>query len=160
MALLHLSINAKDPGRAAAFLAILLGGEALPFPPFPDSWIAFGGEDDGTAIEVYPLTHRLKIGPEAIACETGPPDDSPSFAHVAIRSALDREDIVDLGAAEGWTTRLCNRGPFECVEIWIENRLLVEVLDPTMQRDYARGMTVTSWREMFGLDRQASRDRE
>lgn len=151
MALLHVSISAKEPGRVAASLATLLGGEALPFPPFPDSWIAFGGEDDGTAIEVYPLTHRLKIGPETIACEAGPPDDGPSFVHVAIRSALDREDIVDLGAAEGWVTRICNRGPFDCVEIWLEDRLLVEVLDPSMQRDYANGMTARNWRAMFGL---------
>ena len=152
MALLHVSISAKDPERVGAFLATLLGGEALPFPPFPDSWIAFSGQDDGMAIEVYPLTHRLKIGPDAIACEAGPPDDSPSFAHVAIRSSLDREEVLDLGAAEGWVTRVCNRGPFECVEIWLENRLLVEVLDPTMQRDYAQGMKVETWRPMFGLE--------
>ncbi|WP_185020605.1 VOC family protein [Histidinibacterium lentulum] len=151
MTLLHVSISAENPERVSTFLATLLGGEALPFPPFPDSWIAFAGQDDGTAIEVYPLTHRLKIGPEAIACEAGPPDASPSFAHVAIRSAFGREEVLARGAAEGWTTRLCNRGPFDCVEMWLENRLLVEVLDPAMQRDYARGMTMQNWRRMFGL---------
>jgi hypothetical protein len=152
MALLHVSISAEDPARVAAFLATLLGGEALPFPPFPDAWIAFAGQDDGTAIEVYPLTHRLKIGPETIACETGAPDDGPSFAHVAIRSALGREEILALGTAEGWVTRVCDRGPFQCVEIWLENRLLVEVLDPAMQQAYAEGMTTRNWRAMFGLD--------
>jgi hypothetical protein len=151
MALLHVSISAEDPERVAGVLATVLGGEALPFPPFPDAWIAFAGQDDGTAIEVYPLTHRLKIGPQAIACEVGPSDDSPSFAHVAIRSTLDREAILALGAAEGWVTRICDRGPFECVEIWLENRLLVEVLDSAMQRDYGRGMTMQNWRTMFGL---------
>jgi len=45
MVLLHASISAKDPERVAAFLATLLGGTALPFPPFPDSWIAFAGQD-------------------------------------------------------------------------------------------------------------------
>lgn len=152
MALLHVSISAKDPERAAAFLATLLGGTALPFPPFPDSWIAFAGQEDGTAIEIYPLTHRLKIGPETIACEAGAPDASPSFAHVAIRSALGREEILALGAAEGWVTRICDRGPFECVEIWLEDRLLVEALDPAMQQAYARGMTASNWKAMFGLD--------
>jgi hypothetical protein len=159
MTILHVSISAADPERVATFLATLIGGRALPFPPFPASWIAFAEQDDGTAIEVYPTSHRLRIGPDTVACETGAPDDTPSFAHVAIRSALGREEIVDLGTAENWVTRICNRGPFECVEIWLENRILVEVLDPAMQRDYARGMTVTSWREMFGLDRQGSRDR-
>jgi len=152
MVLLHASISAKDPERVAAFLATLLGGTALPFPPFPDSWIAFAGQDDGTAIEVYPTTHRLTIGPEAIACDVGARDNRPSFAHVAIASALDREEVLDLGAAEGWVTRVCNRGPFECVEVWLEDRLLVEVLDPEMQQDYAQGMTLRRWKAMFGMD--------
>ena len=151
MTLLHLSINATEPERVARFLATLLGGEALPFPPFPDSWIAFAAQDDGTAIEVYPLTHRLTAGPETIACETGPPDAGASFAHAAIASPLDRGEILRRGAAEGWITRICNRGPFECVEIWLEDRFLVEVLDPAMQRDYATGMTARNWRAMFGL---------
>lgn len=150
MALLHVSIGAGEPERVARFLAVLIGGEALPFPPFPDSWIAFAAQDDGTAIEVYPLTHRLTIGPDTVACEVGAPDGRPTFAHVAIRSGLGRHEILELGEAEGWTTRVCNRGPFECVEIWLEDRLLVEVLDPAMQRDYARGMTVRNWKAMFG----------
>ena len=151
MTLLHLSINAAQPARVARCLADLPGGEALPFPPFPGSWIAFAARDDGTAIEVYPLTHRLTIGPDTIACEAGHPDAGASFAHVAIASALDRSAILDLGASEGWVTRLCNRGPFQCVEIWLEDRLLVEVLDPAMQRDYARAMTARNWRVMFGM---------
>ena len=152
MTLLHASISAADPEHVATFLATLMGGMALPFPPFPDSWIAFAAQDDGTAIEVYPTSHRLRIGPDTVACETGAPDDKPSFAHVAIRSAFDRQMIVDLGTAQNWMTRICNRGPFECVEIWLENRLLVEVLDPAMQRAYEQGMTVRNWRTMFGLE--------
>lgn len=151
MALLHLSINAQDPENVARFLATLLGGEALRFPPFPDAWIAFAAHDDGTAIEVYPLTHRLTIGPQTIACEVDSPDRRPTFAHAAIASNLDRTEILALGVSKGWVSRICNRGPFECVEIWLEDRLLVEVLDPPMQRDYARGMTVRNWRAMFGL---------
>jgi len=151
MALLHVSISARDPERVAEFLARILGGEALPFPPFPDAWIAFAVQDDGTAIEVYPLTHRLKIGPETVACEAESADGSATFAHVAIASPLGREEILALGAAEGWVTRICDRGPFECVEIWLEDRLLVEVLDPAMQCDYARGMTMRNWRKIFGL---------
>ena len=151
MTLLHLSINAAEPERVARFLANILGGAALPFPPFPDSWIAFAAQDDGTAIEVYPLSHRLTIGTETIACEASHPDEGATFAHVAIASPLDCSAILSLGAAEGWVTRICNRGPFQCVEIWLEDRLLVEVLDPAMQRDYAKGRTARNWRAMFGL---------
>lgn len=152
MGLLHVSINAGEPQRVADFLAGIMGGRALPFPPFPDSWIAFSGADDGTAIEVYPLTHVLTFGADAIACETRDRDDRPGFAHVALRCALDREEVRARGDAQGWVTRICDRGPFACVEIWLENRLLVEVLDPQMQKDYARGMTMANWKAMFGLD--------
>lgn len=152
MRLLRVSISATEPARVAGFLATLMGGEALPFPPFPGSWIAFAAQDDGTAIEVHPTRHRLRIGPETIACAMGAPDDGPTFAHLSLRSALDRQSILDLGTAETWVTRICDRGPFDCVEIWLENRLLVEGLDPAMQRAYAQGLTVRTWRAMFGLD--------
>lgn len=118
------------PSAWAAFLAPVPGGEALPVPPFPEPWIAFAGHDEGTAIEVYPLTPRLKTGPEPIACKTGVPDDSPTFAHLAVRSALDRHEIADLGTAETWVTRICNRGPFDCGEVWPESGLLVEASSP------------------------------
>ena len=69
MGLLHLSINANAPENVATFLAKVMGGVAMPFPPFPDSWIAFSKQDDGTAIEVYPTTHVLEPGTAQISCE-------------------------------------------------------------------------------------------
>jgi|GEM_PF-2355516 len=61
MALLHVAVSAAGPERVAAFRASRLGGQVLPFPPFPGSWIAFAGPDDGTAIAGYPRTRRPKI---------------------------------------------------------------------------------------------------
>jgi hypothetical protein len=152
MALLHVSINASDPENVATFLATVLGGEALPFQPFPGSWIAFAERDDGTAIEVYPLTHRLGMGPDAVTCERVPPDFSPTFVHIAVQCSLGRLDVLKLGRAQGWVTRICDRGPFECVECWLENRLLVEIHDAEMQMDYEQGMTMQQWRKMFRQD--------
>jgi hypothetical protein len=152
MSLLHVSINAADPQRVASVLARIMGGQALPFPPFPGCWIAFSADDDGTAIEVFPLTHVLTAGTEAVACEIGAADSRPSFVHLALASALGCDEVRALGAAEGWMTRVCDRGPFACVEIWVENRLLVEVLDPGMRKDYVHGMTAANWKSMFGLE--------
>jgi len=151
MPLLHLSINAAEPAKTAGFLADLLGGEAMPFPPFPDSWIAFSERDDGTAIEVYPLTHRLFAGAQQVDCRSEEPLGGPTFVHAAIGSPLSRQDIMERARARGWTSRLCDRGPFKCVEIWLENRLLVEVLDPEMQEQYRSGMRRSNWRRMFNL---------
>ncbi|MDQ0314390.1 VOC family protein [Amorphus orientalis] len=152
MTLLHVSISASDPARVAAFLAEVLAGEAQPFPPFPGCWIAFAETDDGTAVEVYPTTHRLVAGPATIACAVGETDTSATFAHVALASPLDRQAVIERATSEGWLARICNRGPFECVEVWIEGRLLVEILDPGMQADYRRGMTTANWKAMFSLE--------
>lgn len=152
MSLLHVSINAENPERVAQFLARLMGGTVLPFPPFPDCWLAFTEEDDGSAIEVYPLTHTLHAGEKQIACDVGERVSGQSFVHVAITSSMSDAQITDVARAEGWLTRKCDRGPFHCVEVWLENRLLIEVLDPAMQRDYRRGMTAENWSRLFGLE--------
>ena len=152
MGILHLSINAADPERVSRFLAFVLGGRALPFPPFPNCWIAFTAQDDGSAIEVYPLTHVLSAGRDQIACEVGKPVSDITFVHAAIASPLGRSAIIDAAEAEGWLARKCNRGAFECIEVWLEDRLLLEVLDPEMQEDYRRGMTAANWAQMFDLE--------
>ncbi|WP_206057148.1 hypothetical protein [Nitratireductor sp. XY-223] len=153
MTLLHMSVNAGDPERVAAFLARLLGGEALPFPPFPDCWIAFAGADDGTAIEVYPLTHRLVAGAGQVECRVQEAEGAPTFAHIALATDLPARGVLALAGDHGWTARRCDRGPFHCIEVWIEDRLLIEVLDPDMRAAYRAGMTVRNWRAMFGMDR-------
>ncbi|MEM9470880.1 MAG: hypothetical protein AAGA00_02910 [Pseudomonadota bacterium] len=123
----------------------------MQFPPFPDCWIAFTAADDGTAVEVYPLTHVLTAGPDQVDCEVTAPDSKASFVHAALSSHLDRSEILERAAAESWRARICNRGPFECVEVWLESRLLVEVLDGRMQEDYRNGMTAANWAAMFSL---------
>ena len=62
MSLQHLSINTDAAEEVATFLAQVMGDIAMSFPPFPDCWIAFTEQDDGTAIEVYPTTYVLDAG--------------------------------------------------------------------------------------------------
>lgn len=151
MSLLHVSISADAPEEVAGFIAQVMGGEAMPFPPFPDCWIAFCKSDDGTAIEVYPTTHRLTPGLNQVSCEIGPRHATPTFTHVALSACLNRVEIIALAKDRGWLARICDRGPFTCVEVWLENRLLVEILDADMRRDYHKGMTSKNWASMFGL---------
>ncbi len=150
MSLLHVSINAKDPKLVSAALGQIMGGAAMPFPPFPDSWIAFAQQDDGVAIEVYSLQHRLQAGPEQVECVADAPDDSSTFAHVALASPKSIAEIEALALRHNWRCRVCNRGPFECVEVWLENRLLIEVLTPEMQVQYRANMKMSNWSNMFG----------
>lgn len=143
MTLLHLSISADDPKGVAGFLAQVMGGEVMPFPPFPDCWIAFAAENDVTAIEVYPTTHVLKAGSNRIACDVGERDATSTFVHAAIGSRVEAAEVLELATTNGWQSRVCNCGPFRCIEVWLENRLLVELLDGAMREDYREGMTTS-----------------
>ncbi|MEX0310828.1 MAG: hypothetical protein AB3N17_11370 [Tateyamaria sp.] len=151
MTLAHLSIDARDPEHVAAVLAQIMGGGALPFPPCPGAFIVFDATDDGTAIEIYPLGLQVQRGPDQIAFVQGPNSDTAVATHVCLTSALSEPQLLDIGTQTGWTARTCNRGPFECVEIWLENRVLIEVLDPDMTADYRENMSAAKWRAMFGI---------
>ena len=152
MSILHLSIAVKEPEVAAKVLGRVLGGPALPFPPCPGAWIAFGEEDDGTAVELYPATARVEAGPETIAFGRGDEETGPVAGHVALTTPLGADEVLRIGREAGWQARICNRGPFSCVELWVENRVLVEVLDDAMSRDYRAGMTTENWKAMFGME--------
>jgi hypothetical protein len=41
-------------------------------------------------------------------------------------------------------------GPFNCIELWLENRLLIEILTPEMQAQYRANMKMSNWSDMFG----------
>ncbi|MFV0493034.1 MAG: hypothetical protein ACK5M4_14580 [Pseudorhodobacter sp.] len=109
MSLLHLSINADAPEDVATFLARIMGGVAMPFPPFPDCWIAFAEQDDGTAIEIYPTTHVLEAGAKQISCEIKARDANSTFVHAALCATLNRSEIISLAAERDWMARICNR---------------------------------------------------
>ncbi len=151
MTLLHVSIAAADPARVARFVGGLLGGPALPFPPCPGAWIAFAAADEGTAVEVYPLDRRVAAGPDTVTFPEAPAEVGPVTTHLALGSPLSADAALALAGEEGWLARRCARGPFDCIEIWLEDRVLVEVLDAAMLADYRQGMTAARWRAMFGM---------
>ncbi|WP_299615869.1 hypothetical protein [uncultured Tateyamaria sp.] len=151
MTLAHLSIDAQNPQHIAGILAQIMAGTAMPFPPCPGAFVAFDHADDGIGIEVYPLGTQVQRGPDQIAFVQGPKDTASQASHVCLTSPLTQQELLDIGTQNGWTARVCNRGPFKCVEIWLEDRVLVEALDPDMAEDYHRNMTAAQWRAMFGL---------
>lgn len=151
MTLAHLSIDAENPQHVAGILAKIMRGTALPFPPCPGAFIAFDQADDGTAIEVYPLGTEVQRGPDQIAFVQGAPDAAPAATHICLTSPLSEAELLAIGTQNNWTARTCNRGPFACVEIWLENRVLIEALDPAMTADYRHSMTAAHWRAMFGM---------
>jgi hypothetical protein len=150
--LFHLSIAAQNPRHVASFIAELWGGEALPFPPISDDgWIAFAGDERGTAIEVYPADIVLRET-EGDADVHGESAVTSGYTptHAAIATALSRAEVLALAERERWPAKYRRRGGvFGVIELWIEGHQMIEVLTPEMQAEYLGSMTIANWKQMF-----------
>ena len=137
----HASVPADDPERVARVLGELLGGGYSPFHVGRQSFMASGGADDEhrTAIEVYPRDEVMLPGiGEDDMVRIDHVEDAPRYGcfHLAVGTRLSKNEIIAIGKREGWRAVHCDRGRFDLVELWIENSLMIEFLDPMMQKRY------------------------
>lgn len=151
----HVSIGVRNPEKVADVLAKLWNGIVLPFPPSPNSYFVLANDGRGSAIEVTPINTILVpgegmpekeiFGTEVLTEEYEARFVSSDFApqyvatHININSPLSAEEIIAIGQREGWRTLLCNRerGLFQLIEIWLEDRFMIEVFTPEMTKRYA-----------------------
>ncbi len=157
----HVSIPARDPQHVASVLAELLGGYSGPFiGPLPGSFVAYSEDGHGTGIEVYP--ERIVIAP-------GPDDEMGQFVeaeapravafHALISVTCERATIERIGAREGWRVRHFWRGPagvklFELYELWVENRVMLELATPDMVAAYVAVANGAAQRELLARFRR------
>jgi hypothetical protein len=142
----HFSIAADDPKRTATMLAELWRGEALPFPMLgKGSWVAHGGDDRRSTIEVYPRDVALYYGERfGDLREEKVPRNGPF--HAAIATPLSIGEVEEIGERYGCKTRVCQRGPwFRVIEFWVDNALMLEMLTPEMQQEYVTNLTLENW---------------
>lgn len=133
----HLSIAAKNPELVAQVLAEVWQGKALSFPPNPESYMVFPGDEYGSAVEIYPLgTELTPTEGDDPNFEYNPHTSGLTATHVAISVPTTEETIAQIGEREGWRVQVCDRGPFHVVELWVENRVLLELLPPAMASEY------------------------
>jgi len=141
----HLSIPARDPEHVARVLAELLGGYSGPFiGPIPGAWVGYQEDGFGSAIEVYGERTTLVPG-EGDTMGTvrlgEPPQSVASHALISVKA--DRAAIERIGARERWRTRHFWRGPpgtalFELYELWVENRVMLELATDDMLPAYVK----------------------
>lgn len=150
----HLSIAAHNPKQVAQVLAELFHGEAVPFPDtrYPDSYVAVAFDAYGTVIDVHPFTTELIPGSEhddmLFQCRQNP-DASPYTAtHAAISVPVSEENIWAIAARAGWSIRH-RQGLFEVIELWIENRVLLELLPPAIAASYLAFMEPQTLKQFF-----------
>jgi hypothetical protein len=146
----HVSIPADDTQRVAEVIAEIWGGEAFRFPPWPGAWVAIADDEHGTTCEVYPRTQTMAPGEGDEEPVWPKLDESPSkyvAFHFATSTTKSQDEIVAIAEREGWRVLRCPRGDFfEVIEVWVENRLHMEVLTPPMQDDYLKNVNIDMWR--------------
>ncbi len=134
----HLSIPAADTAHVADVLQRLLGGTITPFGPYRDSWIVWTGDPYGTAIEIYPVGTEMvpPDGPGQAEFRAAAHPSPYVATHAAVSVECEVAEIQQVARAEGWRAAQLSRGPFDVVELWIENHVMLELLTPRMAADY------------------------
>ena len=135
----HISVAVQNPLHVAKVLAEIFHGQVMPFPPNPGSYLAVAGDEFGTMIEFYPMGTELI--PDAWEGQAGfqlnPVSTQYTNVHAAISVPMSLEEIERIGDREGWRVFPANRdGIFDVIEFWVENRLMLELLTPTMTQKY------------------------
>ncbi len=134
----HLSIPATDTRHVAEVLVELFGGVLSGFGPYPDSWIAWAGEEAGAAIEVYPVGTEMfpPTGLGQAQFRHNPAASPFTATHATVSVQRSEAEILALGEREGWRAVRLPRGPFDVIEFWIENAVMLELMTPEMTAAY------------------------
>jgi hypothetical protein len=134
----HFSFAAENPRKVADALAELLGGRVVPFHAREGGFMALSGNAHGTSIEVYPMS--VELAPNAAGYVEFRDNPSPSRytpTHAAVSVPVNQEKILAIAAREGWTAQRTQRGPFDFIELWVENRVMLELFPPELDINWA-----------------------
>jgi hypothetical protein len=150
----HISIGVHNPEKVAGVLAELWNGTVIPFPPCPNSFIALANDGKGTAVEITPANTVLVPGEglppadnfddststEQYEAKFVADDHAPRYVatHLNIDTPLSEAEVKAIGEREGWRVVTCNRGGglFQLIELWVEDRFMLEVMTPEQTTRY------------------------
>lgn len=165
----HISIGVHNPEKVANVLAEFWNGIVVPFPPCPNSFMVFANDGRGSAVEITPAETILVPGEglppeEGFDVETRTEDYEAKFVqgesapqyvatHLNINTHLSIDEIKEIGKREGWRTLVCNRGEglFQLVEVWIEDRFMLEVMTPEQTARYIEITQPEFFAEALGI---------
>ncbi|HEY9880783.1 MAG TPA: hypothetical protein V6D29_20155 [Leptolyngbyaceae cyanobacterium] len=151
----HVSIAVENPARVANVLSQVMAAQAFEFPIHPNSYIVVVGDQYGTAIEVLPANTAWVAGEIEAEIVSAPLASPFTPTHVAISVPVSLSTIKAIGTREGWLVRQCDRGPFGVIELWLENRVMVELLPQELATQYLNFMTPDNF-AAFAKQAQAS----
>lgn len=138
--LFHLSFNARDTDAVAAALAEILGGTVVrsPSPPFHDaSRFVCCWDDRGTMIELGPwgATWQPDSDEQSEVVDV-PNPPAHNYFHGLFLARIDVDGILAIARRHGWRAALVDNGPFQVVNVWVENFQLLEFTTPDLLPSY------------------------
>lgn len=163
----HISIGVREPEKVANVLAELWNGMVIPFPPCPNSFMVFANDGKGSGVEITPIDTILVPGEglppagdytaatEKYEAKFVQSKFAPQYVatHLNINTHLDIEEIMEIGRRENWRTLVCNRGEglFQLVEMWVEDRFMLEVMTPEQTARYIEITQPEFFAEALGI---------
>ena len=142
----HASIPADDPEHVARVFAELWQGEVFPFV-FPGSYVVIPGGEHGTIMEIVPRGAEQVPAAREVGIHQNEAPATYNEVHLNVGTSLSDDEIMAIAAREGWIARKCDRAFFYLIEVWIENRFLIELMPPSEQARYAEFYrTAENWR--------------
>ncbi|MBD2179386.1 hypothetical protein H6F42_20920 [Pseudanabaena sp. FACHB-1998] len=141
----HLSIAVANPFRVAKVFAELMNGQFFEFPIHQGTYISIADDAYGTAIEIMP--HKAVWFAGLAEGEVKEMEQAPALhsVHAAISVPISRAKIEEIGIREGWLVRFCDRGPFQLIEFWLENNLMIELITEEMAANYLQFMRSSTY---------------
>ena len=165
----HISIAVRNPEKVAGVLAELWGGFVVPFPPAPDSFMVLANDGRGSAVEVTPIDTVLIPGEgfppeenfgydvptEEYEAKFVKSDFAPQYVatHLNINTQLSEAEVKAIAKRENWRVLTCNRGGglFQLIELWIEDRFMLEVMTPEQTARYVEVLQPEFLAQAFGI---------
>jgi hypothetical protein len=165
----HISIAVRNPEKVAGVLAELWDGFVVPFPPAPDSFMVLANDGRGTAVEVTPIDTVLIPGegfPPGENFDSSVPteeyeakfvksDFAPQYVatHLNINTQLNEAEVKAIAKRENWRVLTCNRGEglFQLIELWVEDRFMLEVMTPEQTARYVEVLQPEFLAQAFGI---------
>ncbi|NJM76567.1 MAG: hypothetical protein HC852_13280 [Acaryochloridaceae cyanobacterium RU_4_10] len=156
--ILHISIDARDPSRAANVLAEVLNGKVYKFFT-PGSYLVIPFDNYGTHIVVFEVGDVWVPGNDAESARVLQAKSTNLVAnHTAISVPTTQQQIEQIGQREEWRVLTRRQGegvPFSAIEFWVENRILFELFPPEFTPQYLQTMQPDAIAQILGQPIQA-----
>lgn len=139
----HISISVDNPLHVAKILAQILHGCVVPFAICPGSYIVLQGDEYGTAIELLPPGIEMTLKQKKVVYAHNTNHSHFSAIRATISVSINQYEIEQIARREDWRVIISDRGQFKLIELWIENKFLLELMTPTMTHQYIESMNLS-----------------